>query len=59
MPKFAIISVGEGNQYKHPNVETLDLLNNKWLDAKIYRTDKNGNITVRSDGKNISIETSK
>lgn len=28
-------------------------------DVKVYRTDDNGDITVRSDGKSLSFETSK
>lgn len=57
MPDYAIISVGEGNQYNHPNQETLDLLED--ADVKVYRTDKNGDIIVRSNGKKLSIECSK
>ena len=57
MPDYAVISVGKGNMYGHPHRETLDLLEN--ADAKIYRTDLNGNITVRSDGKSVSVEWEK
>lgn len=57
MPDYAVISVGENNGYGHPDSDTLSKLNN--LGAKVYRTDKNGNITVKSDGKEISVETSR
>lgn len=57
MPDYAVISVGQGNMYGHPHQETLDLLDD--ADVKVYRTDKNGDIIVHSDGKNISIECSK
>ena len=53
----AVISVGKGNTYGHPHQETLDLLDD--ADVKVYRTDKNGDIIVHSDGKTISIECSK
>jgi competence protein ComEC len=59
MPDYAIISVGSGNQYGHPHQETLDLLNSKSWQAKVYRTDYDGDIVVRSDGRSLSIETSK
>jgi len=54
-PKYAIISCGTGNRYGHPAKVTLDLLNK--YNIKYYRTDYNGNITVKSDGKNIDISS--
>lgn len=57
MPDYAVISVGEGNMYGHPHQKTLDLLED--ADVKVYRTDKNGDIFVRSDGESVSIETEK
>ena len=57
MPDCAVISVGQGNMYGHPHQETLDLLDD--ADVKVYRTDKNGDIIVHSDGKTVSIECSK
>ena len=59
MPEYAIISCGEGNMYGHPHRETLEALDNKAFSAKVYRTDKNGDITVKSDGKKLSVQTSK
>ena len=56
-PEYAIISVGKDNEYHHPHQITLDKLNK--LNAKIYRTDINGNIIAYSDGNNIYIETEK
>ncbi|MCQ2439492.1 MAG: MBL fold metallo-hydrolase [Oscillospiraceae bacterium] len=57
MPDYAIIPVGAGNPYGHPHRETLDLLDD--ADVKVYRTDQSGDITVKSDGKQISVETAK
>lgn len=64
-PNYFIISVGANNQYKHPHQETLDLLESfveKWdLDwgNHVYRTDEQGDIVVRSNGKELLVETSK
>lgn len=55
-PEYAIISVGENNQYSHPSEVTVELLNKKKI--KLYRTDFNGNITVSSDGEKITVKTS-
>lgn len=57
MPEYAVISVGEGNKYGHPGERTLSELSD--LNAKVYRTDKDGDIIVKSNGKELSIETSK
>ena len=50
-PKYAIISVGEGNEYGHPTEEVLKRL--KERNIEVYRTDLMGTITVTSDGNNI------
>lgn len=59
MPDYAIISCGEGNMYGHPHQETLDLLDSKTWSPRVYRTDRDGDIIVKSDGKELSVETSK
>ena len=56
-PDYAVISVGAGNTYGHPHRETLELLDQ--AEVKVYRTDQNGDITVKSDGKTLSVTTSK
>ena len=56
MPDYAIISVGK-NQYDHPNSVTLERI--EQVDAKMFRTDKDGDITVKSDGERITVKTSK
>lgn len=57
MPDYAIISVGQGNNYGQPYTRTLDML--EQAEAKVYRTDEDGDILVKSDGKTLSIECSK
>ena len=57
MPDYAVISVGAGNIYEHPDVETLDLL--EQANVMVYRTDQKGDIIVESDGKQLQINTSK
>lgn len=56
-PEFAIISCGTDNQYGHPHVEVLDRL--KKLNTEIFRTDILGTILVKSDGKEIYINSLK
>ncbi len=56
-PQIAVIMVGEGNRYGHPNEETLEKLEK--MNSKIYRTDENGTITITSDGNECKVETDK
>ena len=53
-PQVAIISAGRENSYGHPHWETLKRIG-KWT-RQIYSTAVNGCITVKSDGKTISVE---
>lgn len=56
-PKCAVISVGYGNSFGHPRPEVLERLEN--LPTKIYRTDQDGLIKFRTDGKSVRVETCK
>ena len=51
-PKISVISVGENNRYKHPHSEVLERLKN----SIIYRTDKNGDIEILSDGVSFEVK---
>ena len=48
-PEVAIISDGAWNRYGHPAQATLDRI--KAANAKVYRTDLQGEITIRTKGK--------
>jgi len=49
---YAVISVGEGNIYDHPEAVTLKRLQNYGME--IFRTDEQGTIVCDTDGKTIS-----
>ena len=51
-PTYAVISVGEGNKYGHPNDITLSRLGDS--ECTVFRTDHLGTIIATSDGKEIS-----
>ncbi|ETI91137.1 ComEC/Rec2 family competence protein [Clostridium butyricum] len=51
-PKYAVISVGKNNIYDHPNDTIISKLNTYKIN--ILRTDIQNNITLISDGTNIS-----
>lgn len=55
-PKYAVISVGAGNNYGHPSQATLDSLTA--VGATIYRTDKDGTVVFTSDGSKITVNKS-
>ncbi len=54
-PAVAVISVGEGNQYHHPNEEVLNLMQK--LKIPLFRTDKNGRITTAVENETLKTET--
>ncbi|RKO61470.1 putative hydrolase (metallo-beta-lactamase superfamily) [Caldibacillus debilis GB1] len=50
-PAYAVISAGKGNQYGHPSAEVLNRL--KKYKVSLFRTDQQGTIVAKTDGKNI------
>jgi competence protein ComEC len=48
MPEISVISVGLNNMYRHPNKGVVDRLNA--FGSEVYRTDRDGGITIKSDG---------
>jgi competence protein ComEC len=54
-PTFAIISAGVDNQYGHPNEDVLERLEAHRV--VVLRTDMDGLIAVRSDGRRLAIHT--
>lgn len=56
-PEYVIISVGAGNEYGHPGKSLLKRLAEEKTGALMFRTDRNGTITVRTDGHKIVVES--
>lgn len=53
-PSYSIIQVGKNNDYGHPKDVVLKKLDR--LNSEVYRTDRDGTILLKSDGKGISID---
>lgn len=53
--RYAIVSSGKSNIFKHPHPSVL----RRYKDAgvHVYRTDENGAVTVKTDGNNLDIHT--
>ena len=51
--EVSVISVGEGNRFGHPVSEVVAALSAEPL----YRTDRDGRVTVRSNGSDIRVTT--
>ena len=56
-PEAAIITVSRINEYSRPHRQVLKRLHDGG--AKIYRSDVNGNIILRTDGNSFSVKTEK
>lgn len=54
-PGIAVISYGTDNDYGHPTLTTLEALED--AGAAVYGTGAQGTVTVRSDGKTVSVST--
>lgn len=56
-PEVAVLSNGAKNRYGHPALSTLQILREN--NIKTYRTDRQGNIVITSDGNSYSIAAEK
>ena len=56
-PSLAIISVGADNRFGHPHAEIVNRLQHALGDRNIYRTDRNGDTEVISDGTTLWVKT--
>lgn len=54
-PRVALASLGAGNRYGHPAVETLEAFFSRGV--PLLRTDIEGTIVVRTDGQNLEVES--
>ena len=53
-PQFAIISAGYLNLFRHPHPDVLERLEQHHTD--VLRTDQDGLVTIRTDGRRLSVE---
>lgn len=52
-PAVAIVSAGAANPFGHPAASTLDRLAARGID--VWRTDRDGEVSVRSNGRDVAI----
>lgn len=52
-PAIAVISVGTGNDYGHPDRALLDRLEERGI--TVYRTDEDGTVTMLLDGTSVTV----
>ncbi|MHB8230177.1 MAG: ComEC/Rec2 family competence protein, partial [Vulcanimicrobiaceae bacterium] len=52
-PRYAIVSVGRHNLFGHPAPQTLATL--RRFGIRVYRTDENGAVMLRTDGTRIDL----
>lgn len=55
-PEYAVISCGEDNTYGHPHAQTLNTFRS--MGIKVFRTDEQGAIIIKSDGKELTFNCS-
>ena len=58
-PEYVVISVGKNNEFGHPHKAILRRLSPDKLGSKVFRTDRFGTITLKTDGKTTVAEVAK
>jgi competence protein ComEC len=54
-PHVAVVSSGRGNAFGHPAPEVLRRLRD--ASARVFRTDRDGEVTVETDGRGVTVRT--
>jgi competence protein ComEC len=54
-PQVAVVSVGRGNHFGHPAPDVLDRYHD--VGAAIFRTDRDGAVTLETDGRSIELQS--
>jgi competence protein ComEC len=54
-PRLAVVSAGVGNRFGHPHAEVIARLTERG--ARVLRTDRDGGVIVRTDGRSLEVET--
>jgi competence protein ComEC len=55
LPRVALMSLGETNPFGHPHTQVVETL--RAIGAQAYRTDRDGAITITSDGRHFALRT--
>jgi competence protein ComEC len=56
-PQYAVIEVGQGNDYGHPHAQTLARL--KEAGVRVLRSDQSGTIVMATDGNSMTVNPTK